>query len=183
MIRLRVRTLSFDGDLTPQQQGVLPVTAANMRALCLLAAAVLFVGVESDTKVAASKQAHPKKGEMGQWTYNYTSWSTALREHLLGDSSGYDKVVVPTSTRRNAHFESGTDVAMQVRFFKVDFVDSGTGSMQIKIWLRLAWQDSRLSWNPDQWGGLYTIEVNSPELEETEVRAWLLSPSHLITDY
>lgn len=104
-----------------------------------------------------------------QWNYNYTSSVTALREHLLVNS-GYDKVVVPASNRtRGDHFQSGTDVAMQVRFFKVDFVDSGTGSMQIKIWLRLAWNDDRLAWDPDQWGGIRTIEVNSPELEETEI--------------
>ena len=43
---------------------------------------------------------------------------------------------------------------MQVKFFKIQSLDAHEGSLKIKIWLRLYWQDKRLAWNKDDYGGL-----------------------------
>lgn len=97
----------------------------------------------------------------------YTSRTTALRAHLL---DGYDKAVVAVSNRDSDDIsQSGTVVSLQTRFFKVDNVDPQTGSMQVKVWLRLRWQDTRLAWDPAAWGNVSQISFNHPTLEETEI--------------
>ena len=45
-------------------------------------------------------------------------------------------------------------VQLDVRFFKVESVDMAQGSMRLKIWYRMTWQDSRLSWDPADYGGI-----------------------------
>ena len=104
-----------------------------------------------------------------------TRSATALREHLL---RGYDKLVVPTSERieRYAAFSSngGTDIKMQIKFYKIEHVTPVSGTMRLHVWFRLSWYDPRLSWNESAWGGVTTINFNaaSPERpEDTEI--WL----------
>ena len=58
----------------------------------------------------------------------------SLREHLL---SGYDKSVPPPSERANNYSRAGVDVAMQLRFFKVESVMAADGRMTLKVWMRL----------------------------------------------
>ena len=73
----------------------------------------------------------------GDYSRSYGVHVRALRAHLLDDD--YDKSVVPTSVRteRVPSSAAGTTVETMVRFFKVDGVDSATGSMQCKVWLRM----------------------------------------------
>jgi hypothetical protein len=82
---------------------------------------------------------------------NYTLISTALRQHLL---DGYDKVVPPTSYRSANYTEAGTDIDFQVRFFKVESVESARGRMRLKVWYRAYWYDHRLAWSPSDWNGV-----------------------------
>ena len=60
-----------------------------------------------------------------------------LRRELLSD---YDATVPPVSVRSSAGTASqtGTDVDMQLRIFKVSEVNIAGGVMKLKIWLQLA---------------------------------------------
>jgi hypothetical protein len=74
-------------------------------------------------------------------------WQAKIREDVLAQ---YDKLVLPISYRNstgNAYSDSGTDVDMQVRFFKVQDVSAMQGSMRLKVWMRMVWTDTRLAWN------------------------------------
>lgn len=43
------------------------------------------------------------------------------------------------------------------------------GSMAVKVWVRMQWNDLRLAWNPDDYGGLHTVKVRvrSPRFPHT----------------
>ena len=82
---------------------------------------------------------------------SYTSQTTNLRAHLLAN---YDKVVPPRSTRLVNYSNAGTDVRVEVRFFKVESIASAEGRMKLKVWLRMYWDDMRLAWDPADWGGV-----------------------------
>jgi hypothetical protein len=100
----------------------------------------------------------------------YSRRATALRQHLMSSASNYDKSVVPESHREDGLGDAGTTVRMKVRFFKIDAVDPQTGSMQVKVWLRMRWQDTRLQWDPAVWN-VTSLVFNHPEHEEPEI--WL----------
>ena len=92
------------------------------------------------------------------YSSNFTMHSTHLRSHLL---SGYDRHVPPTSDRSLLGVEyssAGTDVEVQIRFFKVESVRASHGDMKLKIWMRTYHSDLRLSWNPEDYGGLEYVD-------------------------
>ena len=70
----------------------------------------------------------------GSYAKSFSHHATALREHLL---SSYDKSVPPPSNRTNDYSAAGVDVAMQLRFFKVESVMAADGRMTLKVWMRL----------------------------------------------
>merc|ERR1719506_313498 len=85
---------------------------------------------------------------------DFTSETTRLRKDLLKD---YDPRVPPLSNRSASGVEysgAGSDIAVQIRFFKVESVRASHGDMRLKIWLRMYWYDERLSWNASDYGGL-----------------------------
>jgi hypothetical protein len=83
-----------------------------------------------------------------------SSHITRLRQDLLrSNTTPYDPLVAPTG-RASSYSAAGTDVEMQVRFFKVQNVKASDGSMKLKVWLRLYWKDTRLSWDPSAYGGI-----------------------------
>ena len=71
---------------------------------------------------------------------SFSHHATVLRKHLLGD---YDKSVPPPSNRTSNYSKAGVDVAMQLRFFKVESVMAADGRMTLKVWMRLSWTDRR----------------------------------------
>ena len=92
-----------------------------------------------------------------------TNWHTKLHEHLIGKYSGYDLNAPPVSDRSkyadrdapNTTFsfaaqtsDAGTDVQLQLRVLKLDQIDIASGSMAVKVWIRMQWQDDRLKWDP-----------------------------------
>lgn len=135
-------------------------------------------------------------------SYDYTDWATQLRADLLADyDSGVPPKSNRTSTgnfhpnicdddaaglRHAGHAEcdpsrfiipgtrAGTDVGMQIVFYKLDAVDVPNGHMRIKCWLRMAWYDYRLRWNPADYGGIehtYFRGASYTLPEDTEI--WL----------
>ena len=105
----------------------------------------------------------------GDYDESYTDRVTALKAHLL---ESYDKSVVPRSRRSTSPRQpskAGTDVGIQIRFFKIDMIDPLAGAMRVKIWLRMRWTDDRLSWKPSDWGNLTYMYVNHPLFEECEI--------------
>ena len=108
---------------------------ASMAAACKVIILLTFC--------AATDAAEPifKTGTYG---LNYTLESTRLRAALL---TGYDKFSPPSSDRtlQRVDFSSGgTDVFLNVRFFKVQEVKAAAGSMRIKVWVKMSWYDTRL---------------------------------------
>ena len=43
-------------------------------------------------------------------------------------------------------------------------VAAAHGSMQLKVWLRLHWTDTRLSWDPQRYGGLTTTYFDANDM-------------------
>ena len=86
-----------------------------------------------------------------QYTANYSGIASQLRSDLL---SNYDKIVPPVSNRTQAIYSSGSDVELEVRFFKIETINAAEGGIRIKVWLRMLWVDERLSWDPNAYQGL-----------------------------
>ena len=73
----------------------------------------------------ARSAAQADRLEIGAtYSKSFSHHATALREHLL---SSYDKSVPPPSNRTNEYSAAGVDVAMQLRFFKVESVMAASG--------------------------------------------------------
>ena len=83
----------------------------------------------------------------------YSAASAQLRAALLAN---YDRHVPPESERAGNFTEAGTDVHMSLRFFKVQAIRASEGAMELKVWLRMSWTDTRLSWEPADYGGITT---------------------------
>ena len=108
---------------------------------------------------------------------NATHWATVLRGVIL---DGYDtNVPPPGNTVRTlvmpdgstVETATGCDVQMQIRVLKFQHVSIADGSLSLKVWLRLSWNDTRLVWDPADYGGLTYTHVNGGMPEDWEV--WL----------
>ena len=83
--------------------------------------------------------------------------SANLRIVLLAN---YDSTVPPPGMGmrniRNSSLgsETGTDVELEIRFMKVFKVDVAAGSMSVKVWFRMGWNDTRLAWDPNTYNGV-----------------------------
>ena len=104
----------------------------------------------------------PASAFAGTFGPDAANFSTMIRSTVL---QGYDNMVPPRSDRSASakadfggyYSDAGTDVRMQVRFFKVSEVAAASGRMSLKVWHRLYWTDTRLSWDPADYGGVDTI--------------------------
>ncbi|CAE7416921.1 nAChRalpha1 [Symbiodinium sp. CCMP2592] len=84
--------------------------------------------------------------------------ASRLRRDLL---KGYDRVVPPASDRLAHYSGAGTEVEMQINFFKAQGLDDSTGQMRLKVWVRMGWIDQRLSWNPAEYGNISQVHFLS----------------------
>ena len=85
--------------------------------------------------------------------------ATRLRHDILHNRS-YDAGVPPASVRSAAYANlsaTGTDVQIQIRIFKVHTVDVAEGTLKLKVWVRMGWSDTRLPWNPAEYGSLVSV--------------------------
>ena len=86
---------------------------------------------------------------------SYSSSSARLRSEVL---ARHDRLSPPDDpSRNNSYSSAGTDVRMQIRFFKVDHVSTAEGTIGLKVWLRLSWRDTRLAWNPEDFGAITEV--------------------------
>ena len=96
-------------------------------------------------------------------------FAAQLRSDALDN---YDFGLPPSGVARDPIYRSdaGTDVGIQIRFFKVDQINSAEGAMKIKVWYRLSWIDPRLAWDPADYGNITTTYYMTSE-EHQEI--WL----------
>jgi hypothetical protein len=118
--------------------------------------------------LSASDEFHP----------NFRAESTLMQARIRADifsREGFDRILPPTSNRSESgdHYSNaGTTVSIQIRFFKVQEVNAVEGTMRLKIWMRLGWQDERLKWNASLYGGVTTTWFQAhhyPGAEENEI--------------
>ena len=108
-------------------------------------------------------------------------WMHKIRQDIMARGN-FSKRVPPKSNRSATsdvryggyYSDAGTDVHMQIRFFKVQNVDAANGKMTLKVWHRLRWSDTRLAWNPKDYGMVAKVWFsadNTAGAEDNEVRA------------
>ena len=51
----------------------------------------------------------------------------------------------PSNRTSSSYSQAGVDVAMNLRFFKIESVMAADGRMALKVWLRLSWTDRHIS--------------------------------------
>ena len=94
-----------------------------------------------------------------------------LRQDILGRPY-FNRIVAPTSDRKSTgtdYSDAGTDVFMQIRFFKVQTVNAAEGWMRLKVWMRMGWKDTRLAWDPNDYSGLDTTCFQGDNMGGSEV--------------
>ena len=102
---------------------------------------------------------------------DYWVHATALSDHLLSD---YDSRVPPPSNRSVGYSEAGTDVGVELLFYKIESLAISNGLMKLKCWLRLKWTDERLSWDPSEWGNLTQVFMRGSSYSDPETSdIWL----------
>ncbi|ODN01934.1 Acetylcholine receptor subunit alpha-L1 [Orchesella cincta] len=81
------------------------------------------------------------------------------RTRLVADlMSGYNKGVNPD------------DVAVQFGINLLDFtVRENSNALDSYVWLKIVWQDDRLKWNGDEYGGVQVLRVDSTTLWKPDV--------------
>ena len=94
-----------------------------------------------------------------------------LRNDILG-AADFSKNVPPEGDRclknSQCYSDAGTDVALQIRFFKVQAVEAAKGSMTLKVWWRMQWRDTRLAWNESAYGGIKMVYYSSASFTGAE---------------
>lgn len=101
---------------------------------------------------------------------NYTRDASRLQRDLLAD---YQRSVPPSARRRDAQFAAGTDVELQIRFFRLKEVRAAEGMLEVKVWWRSAWYDDRLRWDPANYGGVTEVQFLAPHANDENAMIWL----------
>jgi hypothetical protein len=61
-----------------------------------------------------------------------------------------------------------------VRFFKVQQIQPASGSMRLKVWVRMSWYDNRLRWDPADYDGIdYVFMWADPRPTSDNSEIWL----------
>ena len=102
---------------------------------------------------------------------SYTHFASKLHADLM---ENYNKAVPPRSNRTNSYSQAGTDVELQIRFFKILSVTPSSGTLELKVWYRMMWQDERLAWDPADYNGITEVGFHAyshHDMESSEI--WL----------
>ena len=144
------------------------MTMAILRAAALSSHLQLAVLLVLLSALPPTRAATPAAGNA---LASYTDYATQLHADLLAN---YNKAVPPKSKRTVAYSAAGTDVSLQLRFFKVESVTPAAGQMRTKLWWRTWWSDERLSWDPSQYGGVTELKFHASSYTDPETSdIWL----------
>ena len=106
--------------------------------------------------------------------YDYSSYAAGIRAQLA--TSGHDTGQLPQSDRSEGPYghltTAGTDVTVQVRFYKVFSVSEANGVMALKVWLRLNWKDKRLAWDKAKHGNVSYIKMKAGDPTDPSSGIW-----------
>jgi nicotinic acetylcholine receptor len=117
----------------------------------------------------------------GNFQGNASLYMEKIRSDIMGRDN-YSPYFPPMSDRAatadeqyGGHYsDAGTDVYMQIRFFKVQEVAAADGKMTLKVWYRQSWKDTRLAWDPAEYGGVDTIYVpGSNSVGDSGAELWV----------
>ena len=95
----------------------------------------------------------------------YTADASRLHSDLLVN---YNRMVAPRSVRLVNYSNAGTDVMVQLRFFKVESIQQREGRMRIRVWWRSSWSDLRLAWDPAQYGDVRSLKFGASDSTDSE---------------
>ena len=102
----------------------------------------------------------------------YSSYAAGIQNELAAKPIGQ----IPKGDRSSGPYghltATGTDVTVQVRFYKVFSVSEATGIMSLKVWLRLNWKDQRLAWNESLHGNVGNIKMNAGNPTDPSSGIW-----------
>jgi hypothetical protein len=76
---------------------------------------------------------------------------TILKEHLF---ENYNSDVLPTNNLP-------VNLKLGIAFRSFNKIDQVEGTIDANIWLRYFWKDDFLKWNPNEWGNITSIVVNT----------------------
>jgi len=79
---------------------------------------------------------------------------TDLRKHLF---TGYDKNILPIKTTNTT-----VDIAVGLNLIHIDSLQEGV--LTASAWLRMVWNDYRLKWDKDKFGGVDVLRVYPGDL-------------------
>eukprot|EP00300_Choanocystis_sp_HF-7_P033446 c45792_g1_i1.p1 GENE.c45792_g1_i1~~c45792_g1_i1.p1 ORF type:complete len:520 (+),score=65.08 c45792_g1_i1:47-1606(+) len=82
-----------------------------------------------------------------------TTNQNVLRGNIL--SNAYNKDVVPLPN------SGPTIVSMTINFFSNRYIGLSNGKLEMRVWFDLYWEDTRLRWNPSDFGGIDKITVDT----------------------
>jgi hypothetical protein len=80
-----------------------------------------------------------------------------LLNHLL---EGYQMEVRPPKPVQDAILKTH----YQLNMFHLVGLDEKMGTWELIIWVRVSWKESRMSWNPEDWGGIRQMQIDSSKL-------------------
>ena len=109
--------------------------------------------------------------QSGQIANNDLYAAERLRSDLLEhyDAGTYPwNYVWDLSTNNSSSIRKGVRVGVDINLHKVLDVNVKESKLDLLIWFRLEWNDPRLAWNPDDYGGLKNIWffIGDPEFLE-----------------
>ena len=89
----------------------------------------------------------------------------ALRSHLLSTYSSRSAPVNPDG--------SPVQVRFGLNLYRVLNVDMSLGVLEVYVWVRMAWSDPRLGWDPRAWGVPGPIPlIGAPATPTEDAEAW-----------
>ena len=93
---------------------------------------------------------HAWDGSAQNASYSHAS---AIRSALILDGSGYDKAVSPNSGH------TPVNVSGIINLYKGFDIDVQHGTLSLSAYVQLFWQDIRLQWDPDDYGGVAVVSA------------------------
>ena len=119
---------------------------------------LLFVVLSLLAMASARPPPPPLQHQRRVETETRPDYYSQLRQHLL---DGYDRFSYPFNYVQEYDEEEevtiGLPVEVGINFHKVRKIDVVEASADLNVWFREYWYDSRLTWNPSEWGNITSM--------------------------